>query len=251
MSIYLKFLFVSICFYLLPLYGENKLESLRSDIDKWIGVEKTLSSEKIAWDTKHSHMQDVLNLLKKEKEILQNNISEGEKKLTHSDEVRSKQLQRRQLQNKISKTLSTNLSNFEQSLINIKKRLPQPLRKKLSQAYQRFPKKGKQQQIGNAKRLQNLLGILIEIQKFDRDLTLTHEMHEMSDGKEIESKTLYLGLASAYYLRAEDAGYGIPGSTGWRWISQPELLPSIKELFAIHERKTQQKGYLNLPVGGH
>ncbi|CAA7072348.1 DUF3450 family protein, partial [Lentimonas sp. CC11] len=86
-------------------------------------------------------------------------------------------------------------------------------------------------------RVQNIVGILSQADKFNTTITQTSESRELDSGKVVEVRTLYWGLAMAYYVDAagEYAGIGFPGKDGWEWPQIDGAGPQIKKLLDVYE----------------
>ena len=88
------------------------------------------------------------------------------------------------------------------------------------------------------------------INKFDRSITVHEEIRTLGDGSQGEVESIYIGLGAAYYgtRSGDDAGYRQADSSGWQWISQPELSPAIADVIAIANNSTQEARFIALPV---
>jgi len=100
---------------------------------------------------------------------------------------------------------------------------------------QRLPEKPDETKLSLAQRFQNVIGILNEINKFNREITVKSELLTLSDGTAAEVTALYVGLGQAYYTGAKGtvAGIGRPGKDGWVWIPANEAAGPISDAIAI------------------
>jgi hypothetical protein len=99
-----------------------------------------------------------------------------------------------------------------------------------------------------AERYQNVLGILNELTKLNNEVTLVSEIRTLSSGKPAEVKTLYVGLAQAYYVSGSgEAGLGRPGPTGWQWENAPRLAADILQAIEVLQGKAPPQ-FVSLPV---
>ena len=92
------------------------------------------------------------------------------------------------------------------------------------------------------------ISILNKVDKFNSGITVTSEIRSIGD-KSLEVKTMYYGLAGAYFT-SESAGYagvGIPGKDGWSWSEKPELSKEIINLIETYEG-TREATFVELPV---
>jgi len=85
--------------------------------------------------------------------------------------------------------------------------------------------------------VQNIVGILSQTDKFNTTITQTSESRKIDGGKTVEVRTLYWGLATAYYVDSSGqyAGYGYPTAAGWEWPRLDDAGETIKRLIDVYE----------------
>ncbi len=232
------------------LVGATLVSETRTLVEQRVAVEKTVSEEAAAWRNKQETLQSLIQTMEQEKRSLQERIGAQRKLLTTADEQRARVLEK-------EKDLTTLHQNLQQFLRETETRLraqwvllPQSLQGKLDEFYQRMPRDPDSTTLGVAERMQNVITILAEIQKFNSEITLAQEMRVLGSGEEREVKTLYLGLGVAYYLapNGEDAGYGQPAANGWQWVSDPSLAAKVGEVIAIYEKSSNEAYFVALPA---
>jgi len=111
-----------------------------------------------------------------------------------------------------------------------------------------MPAPGATSKVTVAERLQNVLGILNEMNKLNGEITVASEIRPLSDGKPSEVKTVYVGLGQAYFVSAGgEAGIGRPSQSGWIWQPANELSAQITTVLEILQNKSGPK-FVPLPV---
>ncbi|MDP4880188.1 MAG: DUF3450 domain-containing protein, partial [Opitutales bacterium] len=115
--------------------------------------------------------------------------------------------------------------------------LPAPLVNKIKPLIRRLPDDPANTELSLGERVQNIVGILSQADKFNTTITMTSESRTIDGGKTIEVRTLYWGLAAAYYVDAsgEYAGIGKPSKDGWEWPQIKDAGPQIKKLLDVYE----------------
>jgi hypothetical protein len=123
------------------------------------------------------------------------------------------------------------------------------LRQRVAPLSERLPDDSDRTEASLSQRFQNVIGILNEVNKFNRDITVTSELRTLSDGTVAEVQALYLGLGQAYYVTVDGsaAGVGRPGPEGWDWSSADEFAESISRAIAIL-RNEEVPAYVPVPV---
>lgn len=241
-----------ICFIFIgvPLGASERLDAARTTLQEWVAVEKSISKEQNDWRLKEATLLDLIGVLEKESELLVEQNELAQVKLTTADGRRGELLEKESELLGHHEAIDAFLAKMEGEIREMRTQFPQPLSDKLDPFFQRLPKDSSNTTLGIAERMQTVVAVLSEVQKFDGVMTLSQELRELADGDLGEVRTLYLGLASAYYLSPEggDAGVGYPSDAGWLWESRPELADTIEEAIAIYEGKVQEARFLPLPV---
>ena len=80
-----------------------------------------------------------------------------------------------------------------------------------------------------------MIGVLNEVNKFARDITVTSEVKELEGGKTAEVTAMYLGLGAGYYFndKGNIAGYGYPGEKSWVWEPDETLVQPVADAVTI------------------
>jgi hypothetical protein len=114
---------------------------------------------------------------------------------------------------------------------------------------QRMPDDPANTEVSLSERFQNVIGILNEVNKFNRDITVTNELRELPGGSMAEVTVVYLGLGQAYYVTSggDGAGVGRPAADGWEWTAANHLAPEIFRTVEIL-KNAQPPAFVPLPV---
>ncbi|MEM7791978.1 MAG: DUF3450 family protein [Verrucomicrobiota bacterium] len=235
---------------LVSVNGSEALDSARNLVKEWVAIEKAISSEAVEWREKQDLLNNLLSVTETEVETLENSIRAIEESATVADASRRKLVNEQEALTEGRQRISKFLSEIEPRVLQLRQTLPEPLSKKLENAYQRIPKDPTGSTLGVAERMQTVISILSIINKFDRSVTVYQEIRTLDDGTRSEVDTVYLGLGAAYYRTrsGSDAGFGQPGLDGWNWQSQPSLEADIEEIIAIASNQTQLARFIDLPV---
>jgi hypothetical protein len=115
--------------------------------------------------------------------------------------------------------------------------LPTPLVNRIKPLIRRLPDDPANTKLSLGERVQNIVGILSQADKFNTTITQTSESRELDSGTVVEVRTLYWGLAMAYYVDAagEYAGIGFLGKDGWEWPQIDGAGPQIKKRLDVYE----------------
>jgi hypothetical protein len=138
---------------------------------------------------------------------------------------------------------------FEEEIQSQVPQWPTPLVSKIDPLLKKIPGDPEETKRSVLERMQNVVGIVNEVDKFNGAVTVESEVQQNPSGAEIQVRTLYLGLGQAYFVdkSGEHAGMGIPAANGWSWTARPELGLAIQNAIAVYEN-TQPAAFIGLPV---
>jgi hypothetical protein len=221
----------------LNLNAQPNLESTRDVLDQWVQTKQITSKEKSDWRLEKSILADTQKLLSSELKRLETSLEDLKNSATAADEDRSKLTAQKEATAEASAVVEGSIQGLEIQMKRIVKTLPTPLVEKIKPLIRRLPKDSANTKLSLGERVQNIVGILSQADKFNATITQTSESRELDSGKIVEVRTLYWGLAMAYYVDASGAyaGIGHPGEDGWEWPQIEGAGPQIKQLLAVYE----------------
>ncbi|HBO57380.1 MAG TPA: hypothetical protein DD622_02965 [Opitutae bacterium] len=237
----------AICF--LPLHAENKLQDTRDVLDQWVETKQIISEERADWRLEQSILKDSQSLLDNELARLTQALADLEASATAADEDRTQLAAEKDLLKAASSVVEANIGGLETKMKALVTSLPQPLVDKIKPLMRRLPDDPNNTKLSLGERVQNIVGILSQADKFNTTITLSNESREIADGKIVQVTTLYWGLAMAYFVdkSGEYAGIGTPDASGWAWQELPEAGSQIKQLLDIYEG-TQEIKFVSVPA---
>jgi hypothetical protein len=138
---------------------------------------------------------------------------------------------------------------FEGQLTNLVPRLPAPLQEAMKPLLNRLPADPATTRMTAAERVQVLVGLLNELDKFNNAVAVFSEKRPNARGEEVAVETVYVGLGAAYFVNeaGDFAGTGVAGLKGWEWTARPELAGSIREVIRIY-RNERPARFVALPA---
>jgi hypothetical protein len=127
--------------------------------------------------------------------------------------------------------------------------MPDRVREHVVPLSQRLPDDPDNAKESLSQRFQNVVGILNELNKANREVIVASEVRTLADGTSAEVAALYVGVGQAYYatVNGTDAGTGTPGPDGWKWAPANDAAAAITAAIAIL-RNEQVAGFERLPV---
>lgn len=223
----------------------------RNILQEWVKVKALVSEEREDWAVEKALVADTIDLLGVEKELLAEQIKLRTDAAKASTDQRSELSTRKAVLETEASTLGDTLTTYEADLSDWISQLPQLLQDELSPLIRRLPTAGESnRKVGIGRRLQSVVGILSQVDKFNSSINYSKELRDSSEsGSPRETDTLYFGLAYAIYSDAEgtSAGYGTPTLDGWVWQSTPAEAADIKELIAVYKNEIPAT-YISIPI---
>jgi chromosome segregation ATPase len=219
------------------LSAQAQVDATKNQLQEWVETRQIISQEKADWKVEQSILGDTVALLENELTRLETELEEVEATATAADEERAELTQEKEKLTSASSVVEANIGKLETQMKAVIKTLPEPLVEKIKPLIRRLPEDSTDTSLSLGERVQNIVGILSQADKFNTTLTQTSESREISEGKTVEVRTLYWGLASAYYVDAsgEYAGMGYPTAEGWEWPRIDNAGEAIKRLIDVYE----------------
>ncbi|MBL6766019.1 MAG: DUF3450 family protein [Verrucomicrobiae bacterium] len=224
-----------------------RFEAARQLTIDWIQTRETINRTLRDWSDQRQSLELTSELLETELTTLDNRIAaiqaESAKDRKRRDELERKLKER----NGLIEYTAGRLANMEARLVAMSGRFPIVLQEKVRPLTRKFPSPDAPSQIPVSQRLQNLLTVFNEIEKFNAQFTVTPEMHSLN-GAQVRVQVLYLGLAQAYYVSPTGrfAGVGRPGPDGWIWTANNAIGDRVKQAIEVSRDETAPT-LVNLP----
>ncbi|MFQ3226125.1 MAG: chromosome segregation ATPase [Lentimonas sp.] len=219
------------------LHAADSLQDTRNVLDQWVQTRQITSKETSDWQLEESILTDTQSLLANELDRLNETLKTLESSASAADEDRSQLTEKKEHLTAASAVVESTIGDLEMQMKQIIATLPEPLVNKIKPLIRRLPEDPASTKLSLGERVQNIVGILSQADKFNATITETSESREISKGKVVEVRTLYWGLAMAYYVDANGtyAGIGYPTGNGWEWPQIDGAGAAIQDLLNVYE----------------
>jgi len=225
------------------------LEDTVNVLREWVETERQISEAAADWEAEKASMQNLIAIYKEEAATLDQTIKDAEKDTSAAEVLRNELLEQRDSIKQVESKVVQAIVQAEGKIKTLEPVLPPPLRQELEQLFKTIPEDPKASELAIGQRIQPIVAILTQIQKFNQVVTLVDDFREFEAGRTVQTETVYFGLGGAFYVDQanEHAGIGVPGENGWEWTADKALIPAIRNFVDIY-RGTQQAKYVSLPV---
>lgn len=246
-------LLLAVCMISSSVMSEEKktvsLENTRDILEKWVETSRIISKEKRDLVLSSEMLHEQIELLQREIKTLKDKTAETQKSIAEADKKREDMVAENEKLKKASASLVGIAGTLEKRTKTFLKRVPDPIRERVKPLSQRIPENTEQTKLTVAERFQNVVGILNEINKFNREVTVTSEVRPVEDGTSIEVMTMYVGIGQGYYVNASGtvAGVGYADENGWNWKANNNAAAHIASAIAIFKNE-KVTSFVQLPV---
>lgn len=229
--------------------AQPSIDDARNALEQWVETERIISKEKKDLALSKEVLGERIELMKREIESLREKITSAEQSIAEADKKREELINENSRLKESSDVFNSILADLEKRTKEIIVRLPDPISERIKPLTQRLPDPSKEIKLSMAQRFQNVVGILNEINKFNREITITSEVRELSDGSSAEVTSVYLGIGQAFYSGANGtiAGIGTASGDDWVWTENNEAAEQAALAVAIMKNE-QIATFVHIPM---
>jgi hypothetical protein len=221
----------------------------RVALEKWVETRRLASRERQEWRAGKVLLEERIELLRREAAALAESTAQVNGSLGEADRKLADSAARIAELKEAVQGLGGDIARLEARVQALLAAAPAPIVERVKPLSQRLPAPGAATRLGLSERFQNVVGILNELNKFSREISVTSEVRDLQGGAKAEVSVLYVGLAAAYYCNPASgvAGVGRPTPAGWVWEPANGLAQTVADAIAIH-RNEKPAGYVLLPA---
>jgi len=228
----------------------SKFEEARTHIEKWVQTRQLIARRDADWRVERQNIGQSVGLLQREIDLLKEAIDKSEQVDSEADAEKKRITLSLEDLKKANKVVDAALWGMERQALALMTSFPDPLKDRTSNVRSRIPlKKEDLRGRSAAERMQNVVAMLNEADRFNSAITLAIEVRKDAEGKDRQVQALYLGLGHAYYADQSGsfAGVGVPGAEGWTWTVNAELGSTIRKVIDIYENERKAE-FIAIPV---
>jgi len=220
--------------------GQSPLDEARSVLEQWVRTRQLVAKTQADWAAEKDVLEASARVFERELKDLDARVAGlGEASAQVARERQELQTEKEALDEATlrARALTT---RYENRLRAIRPWLPEPLDRRVEPLFERFPEDPESTRLTVAERLQNLVGLLNEIDKFNSSVVVESEIRKNDQGLEVQVETLYLGLAQAYFVGegGRFAGVSVPTKNGWQTTARNDLGPTIERAVAMYRNQS-------------
>jgi len=229
--------------------AQGSVEDTLSTLEQWVETERRIADEKSEWETEKDNLLDLLALYKEELRVLDESIEAAAADVSAAETKRAEITEMGERVGQIEAQVEDAIVRAEIGLKALAVRLPKPLLQEISPVFNQLPKNPRDTKLSIGQRIQFVVAVLTQIQKFNSAVTVTEEFREFSDGKQVQIDAVYFGLGAAYYVDKanQHAGFGRLAESGWEWQDDDGLVSRVRQTIEIYGAPGKA-AFVELPV---
>lgn len=231
--------------------AETPLNEARTTLEKWVETRQLTSKARSDWQADKETLEQTVQLFGRELKGVEEQMG---KVSTNNVQVDKERAEAEALKKSATESLERArefAAVMEGKLTRLTPQLPAPLQDIIQPLLNKLPTAANTK-MSAAERLQVVVGILGEMDKFNNAVSIFSEKRKNPQGEEVAVETVYVGLGAAYFVNdaGNFAGTGAPGASGWEWTTKPEIASSVREVIRIY-RNERPARFVALPVTIH
>lgn len=221
----------------------------RAMLEQWVETQRTIAREKSDWVLGREMLDSRIEVVQDKIQGLQGEIEEAEAEIEKTGDKREELLAEQAKLEDATASLGPTIEDLEARAFALLQRIPDPIREKVKPLSQQIPEVGSETELSLSTRFRNVIGVLNEVDKFNREITVDYEVRTLADGRSAEVSTIYIGLGQGYYVTGDQSAAGIGKATedGWEWTSADEHAEAIANAIAV-QKIEQEAVFVRLPL---
>ena len=211
---------------------------LKQVVTQWVQTVSAIQQAENEWERDREVLQNYREGLQSEIASLKDQLAEAKVKAGAATTEQQEKIERKDALEEAGEARSGQVIALENRFSELLPLIPDPLRKndKFATALTVFEKtletKDRSKEGGVPGRLQTVLTLMKELEKFQNTVTVRTDVRQAQDGKEYEVEMIYLGLAKAFAVN-ETSNFslvGQPTDEGWTFQEDNSLAPQVRAL---------------------
>jgi hypothetical protein len=232
--------------------ADGGVDGARAAIERMVETRRILSRERADWALGRELLEDRIAVVREEIASVRERIDRTQASITEADRTREELAGQAERLRESSEGLAAMVAGLEARTATLLERLPAPIRERVRPLSQRFPEDPAASELSLSARFQNVIGVLNELNKFHREVSVTSEVREIAIGpttQPIEVAAVYIGLSLGFYASSDGrfAGTGTATDGVWTWTERNEAAAEIQRAIAILQGEAVAE-FLPLPV---
>lgn len=205
-------------------FAQPATETAEQLVSQWVGLEQQRHQMQTDWTLTQALLKQQVSLLQAEQKELTSALAANKGERSQVDDARAQLLLEQEQMEADQQSLEAQLARAYRQVQRLAPQLPPPLAAKWREPLAKLGSDA----LDSSERLQALLSLVADFDRFDRRVALNTTAMTLADGREVLADQVYLGVAQGWYISADNQYFGRGGATasGWQWQEQAAINPT-------------------------
>lgn len=228
--------------------SELSPEDVGDMLARWQEIQLLIGEERRNRKLGLETLNGEVEMLTEEIASLTERLEADQSSIAEADTQREQLLAEKEELKAASAAFKQEIEAYEVRLKALLPGLPAPLSARIEPVAKNIPEDPANTEQSLSGRFVTILGILNEVDKFNREIHVEVELRDLGNGASAEVTVLYLGISRAYYVTNDGlaAGTGVPSPEGWTWTPDNTIAEAVTQAIAI-QRNEEPAAYVQLP----
>lgn len=224
-------------------------DETRAYLEQWVAFRRTISEEENQWLSDKQTITRSISLIRADMDRLDREIEEARENSTEAERRRVELNADNEKEKASARAVSEQLGALENQIKQQIEYFPQPLKDLVEPLKQRIPPPAAAAQFGGGERLQNIVGIMQQAEKFNQSITVSSGIEELPNGDNAQVDTVFLGLSIAYFVDGTGRYAGIlsPAPGEWTKEQNDAIASDVRKLVQVFRREILAD-FVTLPI---
>lgn len=229
--------------------AETPVAAARKVLEQWVQARKTLAATRADWAADKATMEQMTALLERELAGIREQAAQAQTNHASLEAQRQALAAEQSLYLTALEAVRAQVVDLEVQVRRLEPLFPPALKNTVQPLLNRLPADPAATQAALLPRVQALVTLLNEVDKFHATFSVAEETRPGPGGRELAVEVLYAGLGQAWFVnKAGDfAGVGVPTADGWQWTPRPEIAPAVARAIQMY-RNERPAEFVSLPV---
>lgn len=233
---------------MITVYG-GALDDVRNPLEQWVAARKAIAKTRADWARDRETLLQATAMYERELTTLTEQISRVGTNSALLAEQHSKVVEEKARYQAGIEVARARIGAIETRMKQLARVFPPILRDTVQPLLNRLPADALTTNVAFVQRVQNLVTLLNEVEKFNATVTVTEETRADPDNRPVAVTVVYCGLGQGWFVdkTGSFAGFGTPGRGGWKWTVNNDIGPSIVAAIRMY-RNELPAAFVKLPV---
>lgn len=229
--------------------ADSPVTTARETLAQWVQTRQLVSKTLTDWDADREMLGQTKVLFERELAAVAERLGKVSTNSSVADAERATaEAELKSFEAGLAKSREL-VANLEREVRAIVPLFPPPLVETVQPLLNRLPENSAETKAGVTERMQTVVALLNEADKFQNAVTVANEKRANAQGEQVSVDVLYLGFGAAYFVDGTGsvAGTGVPGAAGWSWTLNPGIGGAVQNAIAMY-RSQKPAAFVGLPA---